>query len=579
MALATPSAALETEPAERLIGLIAALATPRGRIETIFLDVGRDLGEASLLLNRIVAAFEALPRDLESAEMSEAGERLARFVARARDIAEAFAREKGDVERLRVAVGAATHPIDDLRRAVRLMGILAVNARIVAAGLADAADQFDVFTTDIAELSKSATAAVAAFADGHGRLAAAVNGAASQFGAFEAAHRARLAGLAHSLDRGLQSIAERRHLSVGRSAETLRVSQEMANRVGSAVMALQVGDSTRQRIQHSEEVLGDLAAWLAAGAAGDIRVEAGDRPVLAAILLELQQRQLRATGDAFAHETREAERALIELARDAEAAIADCRRLYGGDAAGSPVAALGAELREAASLLRDCAVEREKLDALAATVGSMVDVLLGHIEAVQEIEANMRLVGLNAAVKCAQLGPRGAALSVIAHQLRELTGELVPAARAAVARLGEAVTVARAFTAASGGRLAAEVGRLETEATASLGLLETVDGRLRGALATLAADGEQATTLLATAARGLSDHAGLAEALADVEIEISAIVPAEHGEATAAVADALKAVRRRYSMEPERRIHDALVAERIAADAAPPAPAEDEVLF
>src|SRR6185437_6397072 len=139
--------------------------------------------------------------------------------------------------------------------------------------------------------------------------------------------------------------------------------------------------------------------------------------------------------------------------------------------------------------------------------------------------ANMRLVGLNAAVKCAQLGPRGAALRVIAAQLRELTGELVPAARAAVTQLGEAVTIARAFTSGSTGRLAAEVGQLEDEATAALGLLEAVDGRLGAALGTLDRDGAEAARLLAMASQGLGRHAGLAEALADIEFELARLIP------------------------------------------------------
>ena len=591
MAAALPdrpaAVAAPPELGQRLSGLIARLAGPRQEIEAAFLAVGEELGGASALLDRIVAAFEALPRDLDGAEMQEAGARLGRFTGHAHEIAAAFTRERGDVQKLLAAVNAATHPVEDLHRSVRLMGILSVNARIVAAGLADAADQFDVFTTDIAELSKSATAAVVAFADGHAGLAAAVRRAADQFAGFEAAHRERLANLASSLDRGLLAVAERQRSSAERSTETARVSQEMGMRVASAVMALQVGDSTRQRVQHNEEALARLAAWLAGESPFGLVAAETDRPALAAVVVALQQAQLRATVEAFDHETREAEHALVELARDAEAAIADCRRLY-GEEGGAPIAELGIEMREAALLLRDCAREREQLDTLATAVGGMVEVLLGHVEAVQEIEANMRLVGLNAAVKCAQLGPRGAALSVIAAQLRELTGELVPAARAAVTQLGEAVTIARAFTAGSTGRLAAEVGQLEDEATAALGLLEAVDGRLGAALGTLDRDGAEAARLLAMASQGLGRHAGLAEALADIEFELARLIPSHQGGAVPPVlAQALKALRRGYSMEAERRIHDEIAAalgpmpeESPAVQADPePEPDLDDVLL
>ena len=548
----------------RLADLAAALAAPRGRIEAAFLRVGSGLGDAAALLTGIVAAFEALPRELDGKQMQEATGRLETFSARACEIAAAFARERGEVHKLVAAVDSATGPVLDLRRAVRTMGILAVNARILAAGLADAADQFDVFTTDIAELSDGAARAVDDFVDGHGRLAAAVHAAAAQFEDFEATHRAALGALAGDLDRLLAEVTAQRRQSADRSIETARISHEMATRVGSAVMSLQVGDSTRQRVQHCEESLASLAAWLRGESEQGIEVHSSARDALLATVLDLQGAQLDGAIAAFKHETTEVEGALVDLAADAGAAIADCRGLYGGGRAGdSPVTALGGALQQAAALLRHCVAERARLDALAATVLETVDLLLGRVARVQEIEANMRLVGLNAAVKCAQLGPRGASLSVIAAQLRELTSELVPAAHLAVARLEDATRATQAFSAGATRHLADEVAGLEGEATAALDLLGTIDQRLSAALATLGRDGATALARLAEASHGLAGHAGIAEALSDVTFDIAAIVADAPPtvELHSSCGDALQRLRKRYSTEAERRIHDARLAE------------------
>src|SRR5690606_3993006 len=113
------------------------------------------------------------------------------------------------------------------------------------------------------------------------------------------------------------------------------------------------------------------------------------------------------------------------------------------------IASLSAQLRTAVTILADFETERAKLETVATAVQATVKQLLGHVEAVQEIEANMRLVSLNAAVRCAQLGPRGASLTVIASQLRELTSETVVAAEAAMARLDESSRLAGSFGAAS----------------------------------------------------------------------------------------------------------------------------------
>jgi hypothetical protein len=297
--------------------------------------------------------------------------------------------------------------------------------------------------------------------------------------------------------------------------------------------------------------------------------------MLAATVLDLQRAQLRATGEAFTEETADAERALAELAVDAEAAIAGCRKLYGsGELGESPIAALGTLMREAATLLRDCAVERARLDELAREVGEMVELLLGHVTAVEDIEANMRLVGLNAAVKCAQLGPRGASLSVIAAQLRELTRELVPAAQLAVTRLEEATRIAHAFRLSTSGHGATEVAELETAANEALALVGTVDTRLATALAALDRDGRESVDFLADASQGLLGHADIAEALADAEMEIAALAGGISGQPKdlAALAAPLQVIRKRYSTQAERLLHDA----RLAAAGLPDLPVTAE---
>jgi hypothetical protein len=206
--------------------------------------------------------------------------------------------------------------------------------------------------------------------------------------------------------------------------------------------------------------------------------------------------------------------------------------------------------------LRDCEAERGKLESVATAVLSTVGVLLSHVEAVQEIEANMRLVSLNAAVKCAQLGPRGAALNVIARQLRELTGETVAAAEGAMSGLREAAGLAQSFGAAANGDAAGRVGQLEHEATAALVLLQGVDAALAEALTTLNRDGPTVIGLLGTAAETFADQASISETMRDLEMQLVAECPPVASAApSGVVAEILATHRARYTMDAERKIH------------------------
>lgn len=562
-----------------LTSIATDLGGARAQIESVFVTVGDSLTQSALLLTRLSQSFEGLPRDLASAELTEATTRLSRVGQRAGEISVSFAAEQDAIERLVAVVTEADHPISDLRRAVKMMGIVAINARVVAASIVGNAHDFDVFTTDITQLADSATKTIEEFSSVYRQLTGEVHRAATQRAQFEATHRNTLSRLAERLQQNLGDIIARRKLSADGSAETSRVTQEIAGRVGSAVMAMQVGDSTRQRLEHIEAGLQRLAIIAEGNPIPDVAFDPADAPQLVGAGLTLEVLQLEATSQSFDSEVAEAGQALAALASDARAVLDKSRQVYGnGDRGQSPLTAFNAEIRAAIGVLRDCEIEREKLATVASAVDRIVQVLLGHVEAVREIEANMRLVSLNAAVRCAQLGPRGQALNVIAMQLRELTGETVIAAEAAMTSLAEAASLAQSFSASSGGEAAGQVAWLEHEAAQSSQLLGAVEQRLNEALALLDADGPTVLKALTEAADRLSAHEAMSEAIADAAMR-TAQLAGDSADATASSASLpfLALLRKSYTMEAERRVHDGFAG---AAPTEPPGSDEvDSLLF
>lgn len=542
--------------------LASELGQSRGRIETAFVEVGGWLTQSAAVLNRITGVFEALPLDLASPELTDATARLAAVAQRAQEISDGFATEQSDIARLVAVVTAADHPISDLRRAVKMMGIVAVNARVVAASVVGELEDFEVFTTDIRALSDGATQTIREFSLVYEQLRAEVHKAASQRAQFETAHKDTLSGLAASLTANLREVTARREVSASGSAETGRVSRQITQRIASAVMAMQIGDATRQRIEHVEAALCMLADLSDGSEAEAATLEAEEVADIVADISTLQAAQLADTARAFNAEIAEAEEALCALAADAQTVMASSSRVYGAGTGRSPLSALSGELHRAIAVLRNCEAERHKLEQVAAAVQTTVSVLLTHVEAVQDIEANMRLVSLNAAVKCAQLGPRGSALNVIARQLRTLTGETVVAAEAAMQSLGQAAELARSFSASSGGEAVGQVAWLEREATAAVGLLETIDLRLSDALGLLNRDGPAAIQLLGHAASGFSGHAQISEALADVNFRLESFAGGDNRSVSDSSRTLLSRLHGAYTMDAERRIHFSVVGEQ-----------------
>jgi hypothetical protein len=568
--------------ASRILAIASDLAAPRDAIDGAFVAVGGRLSECAEILSRLTDSFETLPVDLEGPDLAEATDRLAVVGRRAGEISVTLGAEQADLNRLVDALRGAAHPISELRRTVKMMGIVAINARVVAASVVSDTEDFGVFTTDIAQLSESAATTIQRFSRTYEALSIVVGEAATARASFEQAHRDTLSTLATELERDLAEVTEQRLTSLRSSAVTGQMSRAIADKVATTVMALQVGDATRQRVEHVETALRDLSALILPRGAGEgdqAQFGGGGMQTVSERVTELQRLQLAGARETLVFEMASGAEALTHLAGDVEAVLAHAREVYGSAENRSALSELHGAVRRAVTVLRDCESEREKLDRVAVAVSETVAVLLNHVEAVQEIEYKMRLVSLNAAVKCAQLGPRGRALDVIAQQLRTLTGETVVSAHEAVERLNEAAQFSAAFTNATGAG-AGRVGDLEREAAASLTQLEAVGMRMKKALLELYDDGPKVAERLHQAVDSLANHGAISEALSDIELGVAAlIVPrgtAEGDQAQLAgggrdaeeLTEFLATLRKRYTMDAERRVHDAFTGIEIAPEPA-----------
>src|SRR5690606_14118687 len=227
-----------------------------------------------------------------------------------RELSDSFAQEKADLARLIEVVAAARAPIGDLRRAVKMMGIVSINARVTAAGIVGDDDGFEVFTTDISTLSTTASQTIQEFSQVYRQLTAEVDKAATQRARFEESHAHTLTALARRLEGTLEALAGQRQAAAAGSAETSRVSRQIVGRIGSVVMALQVGDATRQRLEHVEAALANLADVLAGKTVHGLSISEDRTGETLAALAMLQEAQLTSAADDFDRDVQEAETAL-----------------------------------------------------------------------------------------------------------------------------------------------------------------------------------------------------------------------------------------------------------------------------
>ena len=576
--------------------LAERLGRGRERSDALFAGVGARLQGCATVLNDITSAVEALPRELEGAELVDATAHLSGLGDQAAAITAAFGVERATVTDLCNVVTSVAGPVQDLDKTARLLGILALNAHVVAADTVSRETGLTTIAEGATRLSDHAAERIKLFRAAYRRLAETVAQAAAQQAAFESNHRRSLTDLAGGIGRKLAALEQHRTASAGALAETARLTRDVSGGITQAVMALQIGDATHQRLGHVESAL-LLAERLIDGDPAGAAVAADDLPGVAGQVLLLQQGQLDDARTRFEAEDRALKDALHQLAQRAAAIVDKGRAIgghqgggsQGGNKDGSVLAELSAEMRAAGTVLRTYERERRKLDAMAGSVRATVDALLGEVDTVRRIERSMRLLSLNATARCDQQDLAAGGFDVIAQQLRDITLRLVGCANGAVGGLERAATLAATFIESSSSAGADRVGEMEAQAAQAITLLEGVERRLEAALGALDRQGPQAVRGLETAAAEFAGSLAVAQLMAgaagelaaDPAVQLASAAPFEgHGPA----AGVLATLRAGYTMAVERQAHDRFVSggtgDLVDAEPAPAAEvSDDEVLF
>ncbi len=541
-----------------------AIAGPRSAIETTFLEMGQHLMTGAKLLRDVSTAHQDMPREFHGPQFLEAVEIMQILGAEIGRLSGTDGKEDVRAEHLASVADALHGPIDSLKKAVNGLRLIAVNARIVAAGLHQDSAEFGAFTLDMIDLGNAAKETVGRVERTHALVIGKVGEARQGRRAVVARHAATTAIIAQRLGAQIEAIEKHRASALGLADEGRQVAGRIGGRIGEAVSALQIGDITRQRLEHIEDAL-RAAASLA---------ERPDPPGdTVRGVCHLQSLQLRDTQDGFERQVRHFAATLRRLAEDTETVLLESRARADAlvTASGTALAALVADLKSTGRLLDDYEDTRATLRALGEEAEGSMRVMLEQLEAVASIEHSIRLLSLNMAIRCSRLGREGGPLKVIAQEMREFAGQTVHAASDVRRFLDEARDLVQAHDAATDGSASTAVAN-------AIDLLEGVLARLGQNVSTIRQSAPQAVRLLNEAA----EHAGRYEGGESSWATQIGFLEEWSCATGTAVSDNLFSdaaffaeLRARYTMESERLIHDMLcgAAERAAA----PTPEDEEI--
>ena len=439
---------------ERIQKAMDALGEVSVLTEQKFLAIGGSVERAVAILARMAVTFETLLSQMRSNVVIQAKHDLALAAGEAGRLADGPGSEVPTLERLGHMTEAIKSRITATRHIARDVDMLAINARLIAAGMGEAGVDFLGFAIEIRRSGELAQVTLERLdhelTEAGRQLALARSGVM----AFAARHGGALQAIPICLAAAIDTINTHDELATAAATTVAKRTADVHQQVGNVIMRLQLGDITRQRIEHVQHVAGALLclASTSSDSQGEWREQS---PGGVASLLQtgcnLTAAQLR---DTAAELDRGAERIASSLRRLADDAK-DISQL-GAQAYGAAdrqhrdfMEELEGNVRETEGLFAGLRAAHNDTERLIANVLAAARTLAGKIDKLRELEADIRIMGLNTTLKCGRLGVLGRPLSIIAQELRDCGSRTASEAGAALSDLKLLVDLAGTFSATS----------------------------------------------------------------------------------------------------------------------------------
>ncbi len=385
-----------------------------GSAEQEFVPVGALLGESAAAITGIGDALNRLGRDLQGEEALESVAELNRAVERIHDMHTA-AGTTAALPGLAADAEEISKHLETLRRIVAEITALAINGKIQAALVATAGVDFTVFTAEIGRLGNMAAQQIENAVARLSEVRSSISGAIQAESAFVRNEAGELKNIRSRVESNIALMVDRGRRASHALDAVREKSGQVASKVAQTVGELQINDIVCQRIEHVRIVLRTLAAredaWLR-----DMEDERFHR--LATAALRLQCRQLDEAALDYLREIEALAANLRGLSSDAADLMAEAESAFGDSHGGIFLTEIEGDIDRASALLDAYSAADQRTRSMVTDVSQGFIDMTKDLESIRSIDADMRVMGLNATLKTGRLGNAGQALGVVAAELR-----------------------------------------------------------------------------------------------------------------------------------------------------------------
>jgi uncharacterized protein YdbL (DUF1318 family) len=531
--------------AERLDGASRA-------IDGHFLGLGEILGQSVEGLGKLVASLDQIQGTLDPQLIAATTSELEAAARELLSLPDRHAERSGGARRLASTAERLAISIDDMRRTLAYLRVFAINIKITAGGIATAGREFGDFAQEISDCIELGRARLDKFEADLVRLRGGFKAAFAQ----EQAVTARFGGLLPAVPDGLTANAAAmvtHHQRIGQVAgEVATLARAVQKKTGAALGGLQVGDITRQRIEHVSEALAMLA---------DVTGLSDDQAArMKTVIHGLLDAQLQAASEDFHNDVARISQAMAGLSADAREILRlrDVAQGRAGDDDRGFLHRIEAHLAQAQDLVADVGEADRQAAMLGASVSAAAIDLSAQIAALRTIKTDVQYMALNTTLKCGRLGDVGKPLAVIATELRLHAGAMDTAAQQALNALNALIEDAAHLSGAQSDP-SETVSQSVGESLSQVALrLRTAGEQVDADLAEVAREGDSVVQGLDRAKSKMRFDDEIGAILEDAAADLAADVndgAVDTDDLAEPLAELLARIAKRYTMKQERDVH------------------------
>jgi hypothetical protein len=559
--------------------IAATLEDARRLLEEKFLAAGGILLRSIEGTKSLIGSLETLTKIFDSSIVAETTTDLTVAAAKLCALPASHAARSGYLKKLNSCRETLAGHISDMRSSLAYMKAFTLNIKIVAGSINVMGDEFGTFADEISSCITRGGEHLKYLEKDLSLLQRNLSSAMTQGDVLERQIYSLLPAVPDELAASAGVIAEHYKSISETTGCVAKLARSIHQRVARILAALQIGDITRQRIEHVQACIIRHKVAESSGTANR-RAQASCYALMAAHLEEI-------AAD-FDSGVKEIEQSMAGMADDAGKLLA-LHNMAFGCAAGTGegfLHYLSARAEDAMRLVKQIEAADQAAIATGHETMQTAQNLSERIEAVQSFRDDVQYMALNTTLKCCQIGDACRPLAVIAVEIQDPGKKLEVAASDSLSTLDSLIALTRKLS-----DVEDTDGQDDSKSLAAAEALDIALRRIEQArdlteknISETAAKGDDVYKMLNMSSEKLCFRKEIKDILECVTADIAAMTNGGYTPdetMPAAFIASLEEVAESYTMAQERNLHNKFL-EGLnikPQEAAPPQDEDDSVLF